>query len=126
MDFDKFDTKEKTFTPDFIDIIEKRCIDAAAANLGLKVDFEYKDKENGRKSSWKFSKFDQYIDLYNGYVDIEDGIKFADDQKQVWVYPSGICTSNNCSAPVKAYPSTLRTGIPSISVGNVIEVSSPV
>ena len=89
LDFDKFDTKEKTFTPDFIDIIEKRCIDAAAANLGLKVDFEYKDKENGRKSSWKFSKFDQYIDLYNGYVDIEDGIKFADDQKQVWVYPSG-------------------------------------
>lgn len=89
LDFDRFDTKEKTFTPDFIDIIEKRCIDAAGANLGLKVNFEYKDKENGRKSSWKFTKFDQYIDLYNGYVDVEDGIKFADEQKQVWVYPSG-------------------------------------
>lgn len=89
LDFDRFDTKEKTFTPDFIDIIEKRCIDAAAANLGLKVNFEYKDKENGRTSSWKFNKFDQYINLYDGYVDIEDGIKFADDQKQVWVYPSG-------------------------------------
>ena len=87
IDFKQFDVEE--FSEDFIDIIEKRCIDAAAANLGLKVDFEYKDKENGRKSSWKFSKFDQYIDLYNGYVDIDDGIKFADDQKQVWVYPSG-------------------------------------
>ena len=87
IDFKQFDVEE--FSEDFIDIIEKRCIDAAAANLGLKVNFEYKDKENGRKSSWKFAKFDQYIDLYDGYVDVEDGIKFADDQKQVWVYPSG-------------------------------------
>lgn len=89
LDFKRFDTKAKTFTMDFIDIIEKRCIDAAAANLGLKVIFEYKDKENGRKSQWKFTKFDQYIDLFNGYVDAEDCIKFADDMKQVWVYPSG-------------------------------------
>lgn len=87
IDFDQFEVQE--FSSDFIDIIEKRCIDAAAANLGLKVIFEYKDKEDGRKSSWKFSKFDQYIDLYNGYVDVEDGIKIADDMKQIWVYPSG-------------------------------------
>lgn len=89
LDFSRFDTKDTTFTMDFVDIIEKRCIDAAAANLGLKVVFEYKDAENGRRSSWKFSKFDQYIDLYNGYVDVEDGIKIADDMKQIWVYPSG-------------------------------------
>lgn len=89
LDFGRFDTTDKTFTDDFVDIIEKRCIDAAAANLGLKVIFEYKDKENGRKSQWKFSKFDQYIDLYSGYVDIDEGIKFSDDMKQVWVYPSG-------------------------------------
>lgn len=89
LDFKRFDTKAKTFSDDFIDIIEKRCIDAAAANLGLKVIFEYKDKENGRKSQWKFTKFDQYIDLYNGFVEVDEGIKFADDMKQVWVYPSG-------------------------------------
>lgn len=87
IDFEQFEVKE--FSNDFVDIIEKRCIDAAAANLGLKVVFEYKDAENGRRSSWKFSKFDQYIDLYNGYVDVEDGIKIADDMKQIWVYPSG-------------------------------------
>lgn len=87
IDFDQFEVKE--FSSDFVDIIEKRCIDAAAANIGLKVTFEYIDKENARKSSWKFTKFDQYIDLYNGYVEVEDGIKFADDMKQVWVYPSG-------------------------------------
>ena len=87
IDFDQFEVKE--FSEDFINIIEKRCIDAAAANLGLKVLFEYKDKENGRTSQWKFNKFDQYIDLYNGYIDIDDVIKFSDDMKQVWVYPSG-------------------------------------
>ena len=87
IDFDQFEVK--TFSEDFINIIEKRCIDAAAANLGLKVLFEYKDKENGRSSQWKFNKFDQYIDLYNGYIDIDDVIKFSDDMKQVWVYPSG-------------------------------------
>lgn len=89
LDFKRFDTNAKTFNDDFIDIIEKRCIDAAAANLGLKVIFEYKDSENGRKSQWKFTKFDQYIDLYNGFVEVDEGIKFADDMKQVWVYPSG-------------------------------------
>lgn len=89
LDFKRFDTKDKTFAMDFVDIIEKRCIDAAAANLGLKVIFEYKDSENGRKSQWKFTKFDQYIDLYNGFVEVDEGIKFADDMKQVWVYPSG-------------------------------------
>ena len=87
IDFNQFEVKE--FSDDFINIIEKRCIDAAASNLGLKVIFEYKNKENGRKSSWKFNKFDQYIDLYGGYIDVEEGIKFADGMKQVWVYPSG-------------------------------------
>lgn len=89
LDFDRFDTTDKSFTEDFINIIEKRCIDAAAANLGLKVVFKYDDKENGRSSVWKFTKFDQYIDLYNGYIDTDDVIKFADDMKQVWVFPSG-------------------------------------
>ena len=89
LDFDRFDTNDKTFTSDFVDIIEKRCIDAAAANLGLRVIFEYQDPENGRRETYKFTKFDQYIDLYGGYVDVEDGIKFADDMKQVWIYPSG-------------------------------------
>lgn len=88
IDFDKFDCGTE-FSDDFISVIEKRCIDAAAANLGLKVTFEFKDGENSRKNTWKFSKFDQYIDLYKDYIDIEEGIKFEDDMKSVWVYPSG-------------------------------------
>ena len=88
LDFEKFDNQE-CFNLDFVDIIEKRCIDAAAANLGLTVHFEYKDGDDSKKSIWKFKKFDEYIDLYSNFVDIQEGIKFADAQKSVWVYPSG-------------------------------------
>lgn len=88
IDFSKFECGNE-FSDGFINIIEKRCIDAAAANSGLKVMFEYKDKENGRKSIWKFNKFDQYIELYSDFIDINEGIKFEDDMKRVWIYPSG-------------------------------------
>ena len=88
LDFNRFNDID-CFDMEFVDIIEKRCIDAAAANLGLTVHFEFKSKENGRKSKWKFGKFDEYIDLYSNFVDIQEGIRFNDNQKSVWVYPSG-------------------------------------
>ena len=88
LDFERFDGC-KCFNLDFVDIIEKRCIDAAAANLGLTVKFTYKDGEDSKKSVWKFKKFSEYIDLYSNFVEAEDGITFTDSQKSVWIYPSG-------------------------------------
>ncbi len=88
LDYKRFDN-QSCFNFDFIDIIEKRCIDAAAANLGLNVTFEYKSKTDPKKSKWKFKKFDEYINLYSNFVDIQEGITFTDNQKSVWVYPSG-------------------------------------
>ena len=88
LDYERFDG-QKCFNLDFVDIIEKRCIDAAAANIGLTVHFEYKDGEDSKKSKWKFKKFDEYIDLYSNFVEIADGVKFEDEQKKVWIYPSG-------------------------------------
>ena len=89
LDFSRFEQSESGITLDFVDIIEKRCIDAAAANIGLTVKFTYKDGDDSRKSVWKFKKFDEYIDLYSNFVEIADGIKFEDAQKKVWIYPSG-------------------------------------
>lgn len=87
VDFKQFDCG-KEFTSDFIDIIEKRCIDAAAANLGINVVFTYKEgKKNIRKNNWHFKKFEHYIELYSDYVDIEDVIKMSDNMKSVWVFP---------------------------------------
>ena len=88
LDYERFDG-QKSFNLDFVDIIEKRCIDAAAANIGLTVHFEYKDGEDSKKSVWKFKKFNEYIELYSNFVELEDGLSFSDEQKSVWVYPSG-------------------------------------
>lgn len=89
IDFTKFDCGTE-LSDDFIDLIEKRCIDAAAANPGLTVVFTYKDgKKNVRKNNWHFRKFEQYIELYSDFIDINDNVKFADKQKSVWMFPDG-------------------------------------
>lgn len=90
IDFSKFDVTDKEFTDQFIDIIEKRCIDAAAANIGLQVKFTYVNGKNKiRESKWKFKKFEEYIELFSDFIDITQGISFEDDLKKVWVYPDG-------------------------------------
>ena len=80
----------KELSDDFIDIIEKRCIDAAAANPGLIVNFIYKSgKKNVRKNTWHFRKFEHYIELYSDFLDLNDVCKFSDNMKSVWIYPEG-------------------------------------
>lgn len=87
IDFSKFEDVTE-LSDDFINIIEKRCIDAAAANTGLTVKFEHlRDSVTVRSSEWYFSKFEQYIDLYGSYIDINTGISFSDKQKSVWIFP---------------------------------------
>lgn len=89
IDFTKFECGNE-LSDDFIDLIEKRCIDAAAANPGLTVVFNYKDgKKTVRRNNWHFRKFEQYIELYAGFVDPNDTIKFTDKQKSVWMFPDG-------------------------------------
>ena len=47
-----------------IRIIQKRCIDAAAANPGLKVKFKSDIAQGKLDSDWIFSTFEEYVDLY--------------------------------------------------------------
>lgn len=72
-------------TDDFKAIILKRCIDAAAANIGLEVIVSDGDSER----RFKFKNFEQYIELYSDYVDLENVISFSDDRKSAWVFPDG-------------------------------------
>jgi len=83
LDFSRFDTDLKTFDDDFINIIHKRCIDAAAANPGLKVIFNC-GKED---IEWKFKKLDEYIDLYSNLLNISDKIPFENDLCTAWIFP---------------------------------------
>jgi len=88
LDFSRFDTSLKTFDDDFINIIHKRCIDAAAANFGLSVHFELL---NGKKTinscKWKFKQFDEYIDLYSNLLNIQDKIPFENALCKAWIFP---------------------------------------
>ena len=84
LDFTRFETEDTTFTDDFIDIVHKRCIDAAAANIGLKVVFKCDDYEE----TWKFKKFDEYIELYSDLLEnINDKIQFDNQLASVYVFP---------------------------------------
>lgn len=83
LDFSRFDTDLTTFNDDFINIIHKRCIDAAAANPGLKVIFNYNDED----IEWKFKKLDEYIDLYSNLLNIQDKILFENDLCTAYIFP---------------------------------------
>ena len=83
LDFSRFDTDLTTFNDDFINIIHKRCIDAAAANPGLKVIFNYNDED----IEWKFKKLDEYIDLYSNLLNIPDKILFENDLCTAYIFP---------------------------------------
>ena len=91
LDFSRFETDQSTFDNDFINIIHKRCIDAAAANPGLTVKFRC-DGLNGATSTsdiseWKFKKLDEYIDLYSNVLNIADKIPFENDLCRAWIFP---------------------------------------
>jgi DNA topoisomerase-2 len=83
LDFSRFETDLKTFDDDFINIIHKRCIDAAAANPGLKVVFNC----GGEDIEWKFKKLDEYIDLYSNILNITDKIPFENDLCTALIFP---------------------------------------
>ena len=96
LDFSRFDTQNKFYTEEFVEILHKRCIDAAVANPGIEVIFNVYDKTFSNieySETWKFDKFDEYIDLYSEYADndnfTKDLIYFGDCQKKVWVSPCG-------------------------------------
>lgn len=84
IDFSRFEDVSK-FDRTFKDIILTRCINAAAANPGLKV--TYKDED--LCGEYKFDNFKDYIDLYRNYITLKDCIEMKDEHKHVYVYPDG-------------------------------------
>lgn len=91
LDLERFNVLE--ISTDFIHIIRKRCIDAAAANPGLLVKFwtdvetfpDYKTKDE-----WKFKSFLNYIELYNSYLNIEDKIEYKNALCQAYIFPDSV------------------------------------
>lgn len=92
LDYEKLDEKlDNYITEDFLSIILRRCIDAAAANIGLTVWFHH--TSNGEvkyESEWKFDNFLEYIELYNNYIDdLNSAVTYSDKRKSIWFFPDG-------------------------------------
>lgn len=89
IDFDKFNISEKTLNDDIVLMMQKRCIDAAAANLKLRITFKYIDEHEKTvfNNVFVFKNFEHYIELYNDFIDNDTSFKFSDNQKSVWIYP---------------------------------------
>lgn len=133
IDFSKFDTEETHFTDEFIDAIEKRCIDAAAANPGLIVYFYVEESsEVLYHSEWSFNNFEEYIELYSDYVDLKDCISFKTDKQQVWIYPDsslniGFVNGAECSqgTHINSLRSDINNAISKVLMSkHQVEVSS--
>lgn len=133
IDFTKFDVETPEFTEDFARMVEKRCIDAAAANPGLEVHFQYTRSDGTiMRSVWKFESFEEYIGMYSDYVDQSECISFSTDKQSVWVYPDGnvnIGFVNGAECSKGTHIRSLRSDINSIIAQKLmsshnIEVSS--
>ena len=84
LDFARFNSTG--YTKDFINIIHKRCIDAAVANLGLTVRFITDDFSE----EWKFKSFDEYLDLYSTDLNLKDKIEFKNDLCEAYIFPDSV------------------------------------
>ncbi len=85
LDFSRFQQTSGTgLTDGFISILHKRAIDAAAANIGLAVTFAVKGEQ---PRTWKFKRFEDYMELYDGYYDPDTVIAYRDSKKQFWICP---------------------------------------
>lgn len=87
IDFDRFEQKNRGLSDDFILMLHKRCIDAAAANIGLKVSFTVKEGKSKISKTWRFKKFEEYMELYSDFYDQSCVLSYKDDKKQFWICP---------------------------------------
>lgn len=89
LDFDRFEqTSYHGITDDFISILYKRAIDAAASNIGLTVQFVViENNKDIINTTWKFKRFEDYMELYDNFYDEETVISYKDDKKQFWLCP---------------------------------------
>lgn len=113
LDLKRFDVKE--LSDDFINIIHKRCIDAAAANPGLTVKFNSNNKYfNNNEQVWKFKSFDEYIDLYSNFLNTQDKITFKNDLCEAYIFPDSqvdIGFVNGAECSTGTHMRALRTPI---------------
>lgn len=74
-------------------IIQKRCIDAAAANPGLIIDFNSDVADGKLNSSWKFDSFQEYIALYIDKELIDKSLVYKSNKDIIMIVPDSDCNN---------------------------------
>lgn len=119
IDWDKFSSVNE-INLEFARIIEKRCVDAAGVNPGLKVGFQYFNEEDDKnpklQSIWKFSDIEDYIILYSDYINLDNCIKHITPEQSIWIFPDsninvGFVNGAECSDPKGKHIESIRTDV---------------
>lgn len=89
LDFPRFG--QTGLTDDFINVLHKRAIDAAAANPGLMICFSIiEHDEMTTKASYRFKRFEDYMSLYSDFYDEDTVLSYKDEKKQFWICPDAV------------------------------------
>lgn len=83
LDIERFEMTE--IPGSTIRIIQKRCIDAAAANPGLKINFSSDAFEGVLTSTWLFNSFKEYVNLYLDENQRKNSIEYVSTNKREMV-----------------------------------------
>ena len=101
IDLDRFDLEQLNLST--IRIIQKRCIDAAATNPGLKISFSSDIAEGKLNSEWIFDSFKDYVKLYLTPEQTEQIRQYKNRKDDIILLPSigfnfGFVNGGICSA----------------------------
>ncbi len=73
-----------------IRILQKRCIDAAAANPGLKITFKSDIAQGRLDSEWIFNSFEEYVKLYLDEKQVQSIITYKNKKDIIVLIPENI------------------------------------
>lgn len=88
LDIDRFEMEEIGLHT--IRILQRRCIDAAAANPGLKINFSSDIAEGKLNSVWFFNNFKEYISMYLDEKQIPLLIEFKNKKDDIVILPENL------------------------------------
>lgn len=71
-----------------IRIVQKRCIDAAATNNGLRINFESDVAEGKLNSSWYFNTFKDYVKLYLTDEQYSNILEYKSKKDDILILPN--------------------------------------
>jgi len=88
LDLERFDLEELGFST--IRILQRRCIDAAAANPGLTVNFSTDIADGKLDSTWFFNNFKEYVSLFLDEKQLPGIIEHKNKKDDIFIVPENI------------------------------------